>query len=112
MEHKYSCEKCNFFTNAKSTWEMHIKSNKHTGKERSQRCDKKLLDKCPHCDYSINNNICMQQHILNNHSSKKERSEKFTYYCKDCDFGTFTNHIFKSHNDTKKHKRMISDDKK
>ena len=44
MEYKFSCERCNFNTNAKSLYEVHIKSNKHTGKKRETRCDKKLID--------------------------------------------------------------------
>jgi len=108
MNYKFSCEKCNYYTNAKSLWEIHAKTNKHTGNERVGRCDKKLLDSCPHCSYTINNNICMEQHILNNHSSKKDRKEKFKFYCEKCDFGTFSRYIFNHHNNAKKHIRMIS----
>ena len=49
----------------------------------------------------------MKQHILNNHSSKIERKKEFTFYCEECDFGTFRKNIYENHLNSEKHKRKI-----
>jgi hypothetical protein len=69
----YNCDKCSFYTNAKSVWEKHIISGKHQNGERSTRCDKKYPDKCPHCDYVPKSNLSMKQHLLNLHATRDER---------------------------------------
>jgi hypothetical protein len=35
-----------------------------------------------------------KQHILNYHSNKEEREEGFKYYCKLCDYGSFSKDFF------------------
>ena len=103
-EYKYRCEKCNYYTNAKSGWTKHINSGMHLEGHRATRCDKKLIDKCPKCDYTTKNTIAMDTHILNNHSTNIERKERFKKYCVCCDFGTFSEEHYKKHLETKKHK--------
>jgi hypothetical protein len=49
----------------------------------------------------------MKQHYLNEHCNKKEREEGFTYYCKECDFGSFSEKTMEKHKNTKKHKTYI-----
>jgi hypothetical protein len=106
-EFKFICEKCSYFTNAKSGWIKHINSGMHLEGHRATRCDKKILDKCPFCEYTTKNNTSMDTHILNNHSSKEERKKKYKCYCEYCDFGAFSEENYKKHLDTKKHKQML-----
>jgi len=107
-EYKYKCEKCNFYTNAFSLYEKHLLTGKHKTGERTKRCDKKLLDKCPECDYTSPNNTIMTQHILNKHSTKEKREKDFKYYCKCCDYGTFAELLHKKHLNSEKH-NLIAD---
>ena len=104
MNYKYICEKCEFYTNAKSTYDKHLLSGKHTTGKRATRCDKKILDKCPNCDYTTKNIKNMELHILNNHATKEERKEKLKYYCDLCDFGTFGKCLYDIHLNSEKHK--------
>jgi hypothetical protein len=106
-EYKYSCEKCNFYTNARSSIYKHLISGLHLEGHRAIRCDKKVLDKCPNCDYTTKSNISMETHILNNHSTEEQRKTKFKCYCDYCDFGTFSQEHYEKHLDTKKHKQML-----
>ena len=45
MESKYFCEKCQYKCNYQSEWVEHLKSKRHTGEKRKERCDKKLEEK-------------------------------------------------------------------
>ena len=101
---KYNCDRCDFHTNAKSLYEKHKITGKHMTGKRTERCDKKLLDKCPNCDYTTISNTNMKLHILNNHSTKKERKEKFNYYCEHCDYGSFGKTLYNKHINSEKHK--------
>jgi hypothetical protein len=103
-DYKYSCKKCDFHTNAKSSYDKHLMSGKHITGERAIRCDKRILDKCPSCDYTTKNITNMERHVLNNHSSKEERKQKFKYYCEMCDHGTFGKSLHQKHLDSEKHK--------
>jgi hypothetical protein len=109
MYFEHVCEKCNYGTNVKIAYDVHMNTEKHkTGKNKT-RTDKKVLDKCPNCDYTTKSNMAMVQHILNNHSTKKERSEKYKYYCNSCNFGTFSEKLYDTHILSKKHIQMASD---
>ena len=48
----------------------------------------------------------MKQHVLNEHSTKEEREKGFKYYCKYCNYGTFSIDLYKRHNNTEKHKNF------
>jgi len=47
----------------------------------------------------------LKQHKLNEHGSLAEREKEFMYYCKLCDFGTFSKDTYNIHLNTNKHKR-------
>ena len=49
----------------------------------------------------------MKKHVLNEHSTKEEREKEFKYYCKSCDFGTFSKDTYEVHTNTNKHKRYL-----
>lgn len=105
-QYVYSCDKCEFYTNAKSMWDKHIISGKHQNGIRAVRCDKKLPTKCPHCDFIPKTSITARQHLLNIHSTKEDRKKQFKYYCDNCDFGTFAEQIYNTHLKTEKHLHM------
>ncbi len=50
----------------------------------------------------------MKQHKLNEHGTIEEREKEFKYYCKDCDFGTFSIDIIEKYKKTKKYLRRTN----
>lgn len=106
-EYKYQCTKCNFYTNYKSVWARHINTVLHKTGKKKIRSDKISAKKCIKCDYKSRTNTNMKQHILINHGTKKEREKEFTYYCKYCDYGTFSKPLYKIHRQTKKHNNIV-----
>lgn len=104
MEYKYICEKCNFKNNYMSHWIKHIETEFHKTGKKKIRSDKKNALNCTKCEYTCKSNILMIQHRLNTHSTLEERMNEFKYYCKLCDYGTFSKDFIEKHNNTKKHK--------
>lgn len=107
-EYKYVCEKCFFYTNARSALNAHMITKKHLTGTKAKRCDKKYPDKCPNCNYKPKSNTNFLQHTLNYHSSKEEKKENFKYYCEKCDFGTFSEQLFIMHKNTNKHATLCN----
>jgi hypothetical protein len=107
MYYEYVCEKCNFGSNVKIAYEVHLKTVKHITGKRKTRNDKKILDKCPDCEYTTKCYRSMMSHILNKHASTKERKEKFTYYCEYCNFGTFRLEHYEKHTISSSHLRIM-----
>ncbi|ARF12673.1 hypothetical protein Klosneuvirus_15_4 [Klosneuvirus KNV1] len=104
---KYNCSQCKFSCNTKARWDAHIKTELHKTGKRKQRRDYKEPFKCKECDYNTKNTVTFKAHILNHHANKETREKEFKYYCKLCDFGTFSNDIITTHNETERHKLMI-----
>lgn len=104
----FVCEKCNFSSRFKSHWDKHIETDLHKTGKRKQRIDIKEAYKCDKCEYKTKNIITFKKHKLNSHADKDMRSKEFKYYCKYCDFGTFSENLMKTHEDTKKHKNFMS----
>lgn len=102
-KYKYICEKCNYKGNIPSHWEKHINTELHKTGKRKERSDKKEPRKCNLCNYQTMNIVTFKQHILNEHSSLEEREKEFKYYCKYCNFGSFSIDSIEIHNKTKKH---------
>ena len=50
----------------------------------------------------------MKIHKLNKHSNSNEREKEFKYYCKCCDYGSFSEDSYNKHIDTIKHKYYLS----
>ena len=104
-EYKYKCEKCNYNTNIKLSYDRHLKSYFHITGERKIRSDKKnIIYKCECCIYETNNKNNYKTHKLNNHSSNEEKKNFFYNYCEKCNFGCFSNTSYLMHLETKKHK--------
>lgn len=104
---KYNCIKCNFKTNITARWESHINTELHKTGNRKKRSDCKEPFKCEKCDYETKNKTTLLKHKLNNHSTKEERQNNFKYFCKYCDYGTFSIDSYNLHNETKKHQSII-----
>ena len=104
---KYFCEQCNFKCDKKGGWEQHLKTVKHQTGKRKIRSDCKEEYKCNKCDYETKHLPTFRQHKLNHHSNKEEREKNFTYYCKLCDFGSFSRVIYEEHTRTTKHKKHV-----
>ena len=107
---KFHCEKCNLYFNYKSFLEKHLLSNKHINGERKERKDKGIIKeiekkkhKCKDCEYESININHLKSHILNNHSTIEEREKGFKFYCKKCNFGSFTKSCYNKHLDTLNH---------
>lgn len=54
----------------------------------------------------------LNQQILNEHHNLEEGEKEFKYYCKLCDFGTFSKYIYKNHIISEKHKKFEERQKK
>lgn len=106
-KYKYNCDSCGFKCNYNSQWKIHIETELHKTGKKKKRSDCKAPLKCDICDYKTKNTITFKKHKLNEHGTKTEREENFKYYCKYCDFGTFSNDTMNIHNNTKKHKKQI-----
>ena len=100
---KYYCEKCNFGCNVNSRWERHVNTELHIIGKKKIRSDFKGENICEHCDFQTKNIQQFKEHTLNYHSNKEKREKEFKYYCKLCNFGTFTQNLLDTHNNTKKH---------
>ena len=100
---KYICETCKFKCNEKARWTKHIKTSKHINGKRKIRSDYNGPYKCLECKFETNNATYFKQHNLNKHSNQNTRENGFKYYCKICDFGTFSKFLFETHKTLKKH---------
>ncbi len=105
-EFKFKCEKCEYYTNFKSSYDKHLTSSIHQTGERKVRTDKKD-PKCDKCNYECSSQQSLREHILNLHSTKEEREKEFKFYCKSCDFGKMNEKQFEVHLNSNKHKRIV-----
>lgn len=106
-DNKYNCEQCNFKCNTKARWTAHINTELHKTGTKKRRSDYKEPMLCDKCDYSTKNKTTLIKHKLNKHSNIDEREKEFKYYCKVCDFGTFSQDSLSIHNNTDKHKHFM-----
>jgi hypothetical protein len=105
--YKYVCDKCNFKCNAQSVWNIHTNTEKHKTGKNKKRCDFEGPHKCDKCKYVSINKINFLQHKLKHHATKEDREKEYKFYCKVCDYGTFSNDFFEKHNSSTKHQKMI-----
>jgi len=101
--YKYSCDKCNFKCQYESLWIKHCGTELHLTGKKKTRSDKKGPYICDKCNKKTQNMNALKQHKLNEHGSLAEREKEFMYYCKICDFGTFSKNIYENHNNSDKH---------
>lgn len=107
-ELKYKCEKCNYLTNYKSSYDKHLRSILHQTGEKKIRSDKKE-NKCDRCEKSFSSQQSLKNHILNKHldvkkeiNIKKEITE-YKHYCKYCNLGSDIKSNYEKHLESKKH---------
>ena len=76
-ELKYKCEKCNYLTNYKSSYDKHLRSILHQTGEKKIRSDKKE-NKCEKCEKKFSSQQSLKNHIINKHSDiKKELKQRY-----------------------------------
>jgi hypothetical protein len=109
-EYKFYCDKCEYGTNIKCSYDKHLGTILHkTGKKGKRQ--KSIVYNCDKCDYTTTNNNNFLTHKLNNHSTKEERKKEFKYFCDLCDMGVFTESCYNKHLETKGHKRAVQNNK-
>lgn len=105
---KYICQKCNYKTNLKNSYDRHLMTELHKTGQRKVRKDKiKEIYKCEKCKYTTKFKNNYKMHILNQHSNEEEKKKEFKYYCEVCNFGSFGKTYYDKHINTKKHKIMV-----
>jgi hypothetical protein len=105
LNNKYICDKCNYKTNLKSSYDKHLLSMLHlTGKRKTRKDKKADVYKCKICNYASYSEYNYKTHVLNNHEPIDERKKQFTFYCENCNFGTFIKSCYDLHLETQKHK--------
>jgi hypothetical protein len=107
IKYKYNCEKCDYQCRFDCEWKKHCETTLHKTGKRKKKENYKQSEKCNNCGYNTKNNFLMKKHVLNEHSTKEEREKEFKYYCKSCDFGTFSKDTYEVHTNTNKHKRYL-----
>jgi len=105
--YKYNCQQCDFSCQFQSAWQKHINTGLHKTGKRKKRSDYKDAYRCEQCDYKTRNIVTFKKHKLNAHSNKETREKGFKYYCKYCDFGTFSKDTLTTHNETNRHKLIV-----
>jgi hypothetical protein len=104
---KYKCEKCNYQTNYKSSYDKHLRSVLHLTGEKKIRSDKKI-NICEICKLELATQQSLKQHKLNMHSNLEIKEKDFKYYCVHCKIGTNIESIYKKHELTKKHNSILN----
>ena len=100
----YTCKRCEFNTDNKTSFGRHKLTRKHK-KIDAPRIDKKMPDKCELCSYVPTSYQMYKHHKLIDHSTKENRKKDFTHYCDTCDFGTFNKRSYSVHLGSKIHQR-------
>ena len=99
-EYKFNCDTCNYNTNIKTSWYLHVMSEKHN------RNGEKKSTKCNLCEYKTVSHWNVKLHILSQHSTKEER-QKQKYYCTICDTVFFCSSYMEKHINGKKHNKLL-----
>ena len=92
---------CNYNTNVKVNWNIHIITDKHNrnGKKKPISCDK--------CDYISSSHWNLKLHISSQHSTIDDRKNS-KFYCETCDQIFFCKLYMNKHLDGIKHKNTNS----
>lgn len=104
-DNEFYCEKCHYKTDKKFCYKTHLKTELHLNGKRKVRSDKKDFT-CNFCEYKSTNGVQLKSHLLNIHKEKSDREKEFKFYCKLCDFGSFSEDIYNNHLESTKHKRI------
>jgi len=105
-KYKYMCIKCNYKCKTKGQLDNHYNTTLHQTGIRKKRSDTKGPYICIKCNKETINMNALKQHKLNEHGTLEEREKGFNYYCKVCDFGTFSKNIYVNHGTSEKHKKF------
>ena len=75
----FSCEICDYYTNASTDYNKHLSTDKHIRKESERTCSRQIPPKytCDLCDYhTYHANDCRKHLTTNKHISKTKLPEK------------------------------------
>lgn len=95
-EYKYHCNTCNYSTDVKVNWTIHLITEKH------KRNGNKKPISCDICDYIGLNCWNLKLHKLSKHSTIEERKNS-KFYCHTCDQVFFCKLYMEKHNNGIKH---------
>ena len=104
-EYRFRCDKCDYKTNKKSSFDTHLNTILHQTGKRGEK--KKTIFECNKCEFKHFNKVNYLNHYLNNHGTIEERSNQFKFYCPDCDFGAFADSVIEYHYTSEKHRMKI-----
>ena len=105
-EIKFKCEKCNYETKNKHSYNKHIETILHITGEKKIRSDKKN-NKCDECNNEYSSQRALKEHKLNKHSNKKEKKVEYKYYCEICNVGKNNKLVYEKHIKSDRHEQMI-----
>lgn len=97
---KFTCEKCNFYSNNKTHYNKHLQTKKH---------NTTTTNKNRYCNYTCNNsyykgNINIKRHKDNNTIQQNTtKKREFYYTCEKCNYKSNNKSHYKEHLKTKKH---------
>ena len=107
-EYKFIYNKFVYKCNYTSQWINHSNTKNIFNMIYKKRSDYQEDNKCDKCDYTTRNIVTMKKHVLNKHGTLEQREKEFKFYCKICDFGTFSKDTIEVLNNSDKHKLSIS----
>jgi hypothetical protein len=93
-QENFICEKCNYETNIKSSWNTHLKSKKHQYNITNDTPQKPIEYYCECCDVHVNHINNWVKHI--NSSKHKREGKPKSIECVECK-RKFINHITQRH---------------
>ena len=96
VDYKYKCPTCQYYTDTKVSWHIHIMSERHC------RNGQKKPTKCDQCHHVASNSWNLKIHKQLVHLTEEEK-EKQKYYCKPCGVVFLCESYQKKHNASKGH---------
>jgi len=104
MDYKFTCSKCNYYTNKSSDFVKHHKTRKHLNNNNNIIVVKENI--CDICDIQFLNHWNYKIHMITNHASIEEK-RKYKYYCEYCNIVLFCSLYYDKHISSKKHKTNV-----
>jgi hypothetical protein len=120
---QYICECCDYATSRKSSYDIHLSSNKHAKNYAPKYAENNKIYTCDFCNYSTSKKSSYENHLTSKKHTKsisdKLTNTKNIYSCNICNFSTYNKYNYKKHLSSKSHlnksnteeKNIIQNDK-